>query len=207
MAARRKYMKELYKQFVAAVRKALQAESDRINDVLKPVQAGDQRAAALAESLDLLAKIRGVDDLQQPLHIDSRGDFSIVSKKGFTADFCYDLNPNYPRTGVSPGAIMHPGNGGWCYMNHFQVERMVINACNDILCQHFDVSFYKVGEVYPDRPKVEHEKYFVATLAGDFEDVPKNIPLADTEVEAVALAVKFLNLHNLYQQEQQQGNQ
>ena len=195
-------MEMLYKQFVDAVRKALKAESDRVNGILKPVQAGDQRAAALAKALDLLAKICGVDDLQQPLNIDSRGDFSVVSKKGFTEDFCSKLNPNRPRTGVEPGAILNPGNGGWCYMNHFQVERMVVAACNDILCEYFDVSFYKVGEVYPDQPKEEHEKYFVATLAGTFEDAPE-MPLSDTESEAQAVAVKYLKLHDLYQQANQ----
>lgn len=191
-------MNQLHALFVAAVRNIKKTEEDRIAGLLTMVQASIAREGWLATSLDLLAQIRGVTDLQKPLQIDSRGDFSLVSKVGFTKSFCEDINPNRPRTGVESGAIMQPNKGGWCYMNHFQVERMVTIACNDILCRDFDIACYRVGDVYPESSDAEKDKFFVATLVGDFPENDDEIPLADSIPDAEALAVKYLNLYKVY---------
>ncbi len=100
---------------------------------MKPVPFANQRERILAAALDTLAADCGVR-LQMPLQIDSRGEFSIVAvhEDGrnttygcgpYGAEFAALLNQHKPRTGTLPGDVL-PENG-WCYMNHFEVERMV----------------------------------------------------------------------------------
>lgn len=99
---------------------------------LSPVAHSHAREAALAHALQNLAATYGVM-LEAPLQIDSRGEFSIVSRpegsvRGMGTspfgEFAEVLNKHRPRTGVLPGTL-DPSNG-WCLMNHFDVERMVV---------------------------------------------------------------------------------
>lgn len=102
---------------------------------LTSVGFSDIRKQHLAAAIHALAKCFGVS-LQQPLHIDSRGDFSVVvmPKDGLPAghgpvgpfgEFAAVLNKYHPRTGVVPGATLCAENG-WCYLNHFSAEKMVL---------------------------------------------------------------------------------
>lgn len=101
---------------------------------IKPVEQASLRGACLADALRDLASIFDVT-LQMPLQIDSLGEFSIVAmpKDGSSplygcgpfGEFAAVLNGYRPRTGSRPTASLSP-QSGWCLMNHFEVERMVI---------------------------------------------------------------------------------
>lgn len=104
---------------------------------LSPVDAGRTRELWLGKCLSALAA-RFEVRLREPLVIDSRGEYSLQALPerpgaretecgAFGAGFAEVLNPHQPRTGVKPGAIM-TSTSGWCYMNHFDVERLVMSA-------------------------------------------------------------------------------
>jgi hypothetical protein len=100
---------------------------------IKPVEHADLREPCLANALRDLASIFDVT-LQLPLQIDSLGEFSIVAmpKDGSSprygcgpfGEFAAVLSGYRPRTGTAPCSSLSP-QGGWCRMNHFDVERMV----------------------------------------------------------------------------------
>jgi len=105
---------------------------------LSSVDHKHAREAALADALGAMAEDFGVK-LQRPLQINSRGEFAIVALNADGSDpsrsvkatnqfgaFADHLNPHNPRTGTQPGAHMIPENG-WCYINHFEIERMVLS--------------------------------------------------------------------------------
>lgn len=104
------------------------------NAELSPVDRGHVRGLWLFKSLEALALVYGTE-LKGPMHIDSRGEFSIQGGPGsgglgFNTSqplgaFAAVLNDYRPRTGVQPGAILSE-TSSWCYMNHFDVERMVV---------------------------------------------------------------------------------
>lgn len=93
------------------------------------------REKHLAIALRELAKEYGAR-LQEPLHIDSRGDFSLIAlRDGWTnalmgtapfGGFVELLNQHNPRTGTAPGRLCE--DNGWCYLNHFDAERLVLGA-------------------------------------------------------------------------------
>ena len=69
------------------------------------------------------------------------------------------------------------------------------------LCSRNHVTIHLVGEIYEEdeegRPIPERDrgKWFVAIRAGDFPTaLVRSIPLADTEAEAQANAVRYLGL-------------
>lgn len=95
---------------------------------------GRQRESALAEALFAAAQEHGVT-LQQPLQIDSNGEFRIVAMPAdgsspdygcgpFGETFADLLGKFRPRTGIIHLARIEP-QSGWCRMNHFDVEAMV----------------------------------------------------------------------------------
>jgi hypothetical protein len=106
---------------------------------IKSVQYSVLRGKALCDALDALASSYGIQ-LQKPLHIDSRGDIRIVAvpvdgsrvEQGagpFGESFATALNQGRPRTGIPgnyPPATLDSENG-WCYMNHFNLEKMLID--------------------------------------------------------------------------------
>lgn len=105
---------------------------------LSPVGHRDAREAALASGLVAMAEDFGVT-LQQPLHVDGRGELRIVAihPDGRSPDtgcgrfgaFAEKLSQHQARTGVAAGHIS-PENG-WCLMNHFDVSRMLMNHYHD----------------------------------------------------------------------------
>ena len=110
---------------------------------LSPLEHGRQRGAAIAKALVNMAADCGVK-LQQPVGIDSNGEFSIVVEQVRGREWGNDvlgklfaeiLNQHNPRTGVAPGAIMLPENC-WCRMNHFEVEKMVVSYVENGLFHH-----------------------------------------------------------------------
>lgn len=119
--------------FRSAMASLLQTEKDFSEGTVKSLPHSRLREAALANALHALAAMNGVT-LQVPLHIDSRGEFSLVAmpENGSSPDygtgpygaFVDILNRHNPRTGVFPTSMMSPGNG-WCYINHFDAEHMV----------------------------------------------------------------------------------
>lgn len=107
----------------------------------KSVPHADIRGGCLAKGLSALAQLHGVQ-LQKPLHIDSRGEFSIVAlpegrdvRLGagpYGEKFSQLLNEFQPRCGIAPPAHLQP-ESGWCHMNHFMVERMLYTALRHLL--------------------------------------------------------------------------
>lgn len=94
------------------------------------------REDALSKAMDALACAHGVT-LQKPLQIDSRGEMSLVAMPldgsdprcgaGQFGTLVDVLNQYQPRCGVSSGAVLVP-QMGWCRMNHFQVEKMILDC-------------------------------------------------------------------------------
>lgn len=71
------------------------------------------------------------------------------------------------------------------------------------LCARNNVTVHQVGDVYDQEedgrsiPEREKDMWFVAIRAGDYPtSLVRSIPLADTEAEANANAVKYLGLRN-----------
>jgi hypothetical protein len=120
-------------KFTQEVESLVQAHARFAAGELSSVGFKDVREAHLAPALQELAAGFGVT-LELPLHIDSRGEYRIVAmpKDGSSprygtapfGNFAAVLNQHRPRTGQAPGTVC-PENG-WCYMNHFDVERMVL---------------------------------------------------------------------------------
>lgn len=108
---------------------------------------GNQRATALAATITAMAAETGVT-LQQPMGIDGNGEFSIVALHesgrppsqgagAYSEEFCAALNRHRPRTGMVGAACTLLPENGWCRMNHFDAEKMVI--------EHF----LKVEKLFP----------------------------------------------------------
>lgn len=100
---------------------------------LSPVGYRDMREPALARALLAMAAELGVT-LQQPLHIDANGEYSIVALKpggndprygcgAFGEAFAQALTSHRARCGVMP-ATMSP-DSGWCRLFHLEAEKMV----------------------------------------------------------------------------------
>lgn len=99
---------------------------------LTPWEIGRLRESKLADGLRALAVRHGIK-FREPLHIDSNGEFPLVVI-GTEEPFCGQygeklariIGAHRPRTGIhaQEGNYMLAENG-WCYMNHFDVERML----------------------------------------------------------------------------------
>jgi hypothetical protein len=114
-------------ELTQAIADLKQARSDFASGKIKPVQYADIRGPALCKAVVALAAEQGV--ALEPIQcIDSRGELSIVVKDGgsygeqFAATLTEYCNP---RTGVLP-ANSAASHGSWCYINHFDAERMVL---------------------------------------------------------------------------------
>ena len=74
-----------------------------------------------------------------------------------------------------------------------------MNKINE-LCQKYDIAVFKVADscfAYTSPPD-EQEKWFISTLAEETRfQSNETIPLADSEDEAKALAVKMYNLESI----------
>lgn len=102
---------------------------------MNPLEQSRQREAKLVQGLRQLATKYGTT-FREPLQIDSRGEFSLVISNRTTHDGATDPTGQYgeplaellsqfnPRTGTALTRFLLPENG-WCYMHHFDVERML----------------------------------------------------------------------------------
>lgn len=87
-----------------------------------------ERESAISCGLTEMAKDFGVD-LKQPLFINSNGDYTLTCVSGFK-DMIQQLNANHPRCGVfGSGDAILSAESTWCYMNHFNAEKMVVRFC------------------------------------------------------------------------------
>ena len=135
-------MKTPSTEFQEAAKALIEAKERFAAGEIKPVQYRDIREEALSRALNSMTSDLGVK-LQQPLQVDSRGEFSIVAMPEdgsspqlgagpFGEAFSDALNHHNPRTGERPGAIMD-GESGWCRLNHFDAEKMVLEYAEQAL--------------------------------------------------------------------------
>lgn len=129
-------MSKLNQEFRQAIAVLKQTNEDFRNGHTTSVAHARTREAALRAALTALARHHGVL-LAYVRGIDGNGEFRIaaVTKKGdnpahgcapFGPAFTALLNTAKPRTGIIPCALS-PDNG-WCYLNHFEVERLVLGV-------------------------------------------------------------------------------
>jgi hypothetical protein len=119
---------------IEAAREMRAIEDARVSGTLRPVQAGDKRETALIKGVMAVARYYG-DVLKPICGIDGHGELSLASQPAkpfdmagvpFSAEFCEALNIHtQPRCGMFPGAVMEPQNSNWCWIHHFDGERMV----------------------------------------------------------------------------------
>lgn len=105
---------------------------------LSSVEHARAREGWIAQGLAALAEQHGVR-LKDHLHIDSRGEYLLAARRqdqpagsldvsaGPFKTFAEVLNRYQPRCGLLPVAVLTP-DSGWCYLNHFQAEAMVLEA-------------------------------------------------------------------------------
>lgn len=100
---------------------------------LTSVQYGRERDAAIAAGLTAVAAHYGVM-LRQGLHIDSRGDYMLVAVRAEQpapaptyGAFSDVLNKYNPRTGVTGYTNQLDPSNSWCYLNHFDAERLILD--------------------------------------------------------------------------------
>lgn len=118
-------------EFLEAVDALVAANKIFAAGQIKPLQHSDLREKYLSAALNAMAGDFGVK-LNQPLQINSNGEYAVTALPkdinhdagGFGQELSTVLNRHNPRTGVRPGATLLPENG-WCYLNHFDAERMV----------------------------------------------------------------------------------
>lgn len=103
---------------------------------ISPLDHRLEREKTLAQALRVIAGRFGVT-LEEPLQVDSNGEFSLVSVKpgrnphwygaesfnGF-ADVLSDFGPRMGAAPLPAGCRLLPENG-WCRLNHFSAEKMV----------------------------------------------------------------------------------
>lgn len=106
---------------------------------ISPLQHSRIREGHLSDAMIALGQQHGLT-FQAPMLIDSRGEFSLVvmpkhggdPKNGcghYGEDFVKILNEHNPRPGAQTTKYMLPENG-FCKINHFDVERMVVEQYN-----------------------------------------------------------------------------
>ncbi|KVP97045.1 hypothetical protein WJ97_14600 [Burkholderia ubonensis] len=124
-------MNNEFRQAIAVLK---QTNEDFKNGHTSSVAHANSREAALMAALPALARTFGVK-LASMHRIDARGELHIVARDGdkdprlgggrFGGPFATLLNTANPRTGIAPGAVLD-SESGWCYMNHFDVEKLVL---------------------------------------------------------------------------------
>lgn len=124
-------MNQEFRQAIAMLK---QANECFANGTTSSIAHSHTREAALMAALQALARTFGVK-LATVGRIDARGELHIVAQDGdrdpklgcgrFGGPFATLLNTGNPRCGVAPGAYLD-SESGWCYMNHFDVEKLVL---------------------------------------------------------------------------------
>lgn len=105
----------------------------------------DRREELLAQALRTIASDCGVE-LKEPLHIDSRGEVSVVAQSGQYGEAFAAWLSDYPRrTGLAPTSCAVLPESNWCYINHFNLERLVRAYAADMpMVQEGEGCYYKV---------------------------------------------------------------
>jgi tape measure domain-containing protein len=123
--------------FQSAATALIEAKQSFESGALTPVAFRDLREPALIKALTAMAAEMGVT-LRQPCQINSNGEISVVAEQAapsgpnrdacgsYGESFAAALSKHHPRTGVVPMAVVPPDNG-WCYLNHFEAEKMVLD--------------------------------------------------------------------------------
>lgn len=94
-----------------------------------------RRDVFVSRALLAMAESHGIE-FQSPLNVDGRGEYTLIARPKEGGSPAYGagefgdalakvLNEYQPCTGVVPGAHLD-GKSGWCRMNHFDAERMVM---------------------------------------------------------------------------------
>lgn len=122
-------------QFLDAMDALQQTQDAFARGQVSAVLHAHERQAALGRALTALASIFGVR-LQQPLYIDSNGEFSVVALKpsgedprfygcgAYGTELAALLTRHKGRTGAY-GPATFEASSGWCRLNHFNAERLV----------------------------------------------------------------------------------
>lgn len=77
------------------------------------------------------------------------------------------------------------------------------SLATSILCAEFGVCAYQVGKTCFafDAPPADHDKFFVAwNTPSELDDIGNDIPLAESEEQALSLAVQHLGLKERFLQ-------
>lgn len=77
------------------------------------------------------------------------------------------------------------------------LEQLVNQWTNKALCLHFGLSWYRVGDVYEDRPEEERGRWFMSCDADESEfsaGLITAVPLCETEEAVQEAAVRVLGL-------------
>jgi hypothetical protein len=129
-------------QFLSCAAAPLRAHQKFSARAISSVEHAYEREAAIAGATLALGRMHGIE-LQAPLHIDARGEFSLVvmppgggnpahGTGKYGESFAKILHGHNPRMGVVPGPFVDPSNG-WCRINHFDLERMVVEQNERLL--------------------------------------------------------------------------
>lgn len=103
---------------------------------LLPWPEGQRRTEAMADGLRQLAERHGIK-FREPLHPNANGEFSLVvegSKPGETGHYGEAVAALIAKHGSRTGVIGYgyhnhrAASDGWCWMNHFAVQRMLEDA-------------------------------------------------------------------------------
>lgn len=121
-----------------SIQKALEAleavEASFVRAEVSALEHSRRREAAIAQALVAVAADQGLL-LQQPLHIDANGEFSVVALKSESSNpqvegtaafgpvFAELLSRHGARMGMVGGYIGE--SNGWCRLNHFEAARLV----------------------------------------------------------------------------------
>ena len=123
--------------FINAVAQLLEVKNMWLRGELKPWPYAQERErllnlslAALAEDLGSRLKPIGRINVNGEVLISAAPEEEYAKYRDycgkFGETFAKLLNSCTPRCGIAPGAIMH-ADSGWCYINHFLAEKMVMS--------------------------------------------------------------------------------
>jgi len=131
---------------------------------ISPLEHSRLREASLGSAVVAVAAVLGVN-LRQPLRLDSRADFHLKAEPKepwpgspdicghFGEEFAALLNRHQARCGVAPGH-MQP-ESGWCYLNHFAAEAMVMEYAEQALADKLPSIRQFIGRTVRAGPSAE----------------------------------------------------
>lgn len=124
-------MNKEFRQSIAVLK---QTTEDFASGHTTAVAHASARSAAICAAVKAMARSFGVQ--LGPLSIDSLGELSVVAVRAgaaglpgcgqFGGPFAARLNTANPRTGVQYGSAQLHSQSGWCKINHFDAEKLVL---------------------------------------------------------------------------------